>query len=93
MELEAKGEVRIAKPAAEVFEAIVDPARMSGYFISSGSGRLETGKTVQWTWGDVGAQAPVRPTSPSPPPSRAAFAATLATKRPRPCWRRCPIRP
>ena len=60
MELEAKGEVRIAKPAAAVFEAIVDPARMSGYFISSGSGRLETGKTVQWTWGDVGAQAPVQ---------------------------------
>ena len=39
MDLEVKAEVRIGKPAAEVFEAIVDPAKMSGYFISSGSGR------------------------------------------------------
>jgi uncharacterized protein YndB with AHSA1/START domain len=60
MELEAKGEVRIAKPAAEVFEAIVDPGKMSHYFISSGSGRLEAGRTVQWRWGDVGAEAPVQ---------------------------------
>ena len=59
-DLEVKAEVRIGKPAADVFEAIVDPAKMSGYFISSGSGRLEAGKTVQWTWGDVGAEAPVQ---------------------------------
>jgi uncharacterized protein YndB with AHSA1/START domain len=60
MELEAKAEVRIARSAGEVFEAIVDPGKMSGYFISSGSARLEPGKTVQWTWGDVGAGAPVQ---------------------------------
>ena len=40
MDLEAKAELRIARPAAEVFEAIVDPANMSRYFISSGGGRL-----------------------------------------------------
>jgi uncharacterized protein YndB with AHSA1/START domain len=60
MELEARAEIRIARPAAEVFQAIVDPEKMSGYFISSGSGRLEAGATVQWTWGDVGAHAAVQ---------------------------------
>ena len=35
----------MAKPAREVFEAIVDPEKMSHYFISSGSGRMESGKT------------------------------------------------
>ena len=60
MELKVEAEVRVAQPAAEVFEAIVDPARMSRYFISAGSARLEAGKTVTWTWGDVGASAPVQ---------------------------------
>ena len=60
MDLEVKAELRIARPAAEVLEAIVDPGKMSRYFISWGSGRLEPGKTVQWTWGDVGAEAPVQ---------------------------------
>ena len=59
MELKAEGEVRVARPAHEVFEAIVDPVRMAGYFISKGSARLEAGRTVTWTWGDVGAEAPV----------------------------------
>jgi len=59
MKLEAKAELRIARPAAEVFEAIVDPAKMSHYFISWGSERLAPGKTVTWKWGDVGAEAPV----------------------------------
>jgi uncharacterized protein YndB with AHSA1/START domain len=60
MDLQAKAELRVAKPAAEVFEAIVDPVKMSGYFISKGSARLEAGKTIQWTWGDVGAEASVK---------------------------------
>lgn len=60
MDLKAEGEIRIARPVHDVFEAIVDPAKMSGYFISWGSGRLEAGQTVQWRWGDVGAEAPVK---------------------------------
>jgi uncharacterized protein YndB with AHSA1/START domain len=59
MELKAEGEIRVARPIHEVFEAIVDPAKMAGYFISKGSARLEAGRTVIWTWGDVGAEAPV----------------------------------
>ena len=58
--LEAKAELRIARPPTEVFEAIVDPEKMSRYFISSGSGRLETGKSVEWTWADVGARMTIK---------------------------------
>ena len=35
--------LQILKPAAKVFDAIVDPAKMSNYFISQGSGRMEEG--------------------------------------------------
>jgi uncharacterized protein YndB with AHSA1/START domain len=59
MNLEVKCDIRIEKPAAEVFEAIVDPDKMSNYFISSGSGRMETGRTLTWTWAEVGASATV----------------------------------
>jgi uncharacterized protein YndB with AHSA1/START domain len=60
MKLTATSEIRIAKPQHEVFEAIVDPARMSHYFISSASARPQPGKTVTWRWEDVGAEAEVQ---------------------------------
>jgi len=50
MQLQAKTQVQILKPVHEVFEAIVDPAKMEKYFITSGSGRLEEGKTITWNW-------------------------------------------
>jgi len=40
--------MEIAKPAHDVFEAIVNPEEMSHYFISSGTGRMQSGKTVHW---------------------------------------------
>ncbi|RAJ08842.1 uncharacterized protein YndB with AHSA1/START domain [Chitinophaga skermanii] len=46
--LEIKAAIQIAKPIQEVFEAIVDPQKMSNYFIAKGSARMETGKTVTW---------------------------------------------
>ena len=58
--LQAKTGTVIAKPAHDVFEAIVDPIQMSRYFITTGSGRLETGKTVDWTWADVNAELTVK---------------------------------
>jgi uncharacterized protein YndB with AHSA1/START domain len=33
---------------AAVFEEIVNPEKMSNYFISKGSGNMEEGKTVTW---------------------------------------------
>jgi uncharacterized protein YndB with AHSA1/START domain len=46
--LEIKAALQILKPVNEVFEAIVDPAKMSNYFISKSSGKMEEGKQVLW---------------------------------------------
>jgi uncharacterized protein YndB with AHSA1/START domain len=54
MELKANAELKVLKPIHEVFEGIIDPKHMSNYFISSGSARMEEGKTVTWTWADFG---------------------------------------
>lgn len=45
-----KVSARIAKPVVEVFDAIVDPDKLSGYFTTIGgaSGPLVTGTTVRW---------------------------------------------
>lgn len=45
---------RILRPVNQVFAAVVDPDKMSQYFISKGSGRLEAGKDVIWEFADVG---------------------------------------
>src|SRR5262245_27146151 len=58
--------LKIMKPAHEVFEAIVDPKKMSNYFISKGSGRLDEAKPVTWTWDDMRMQADVRPSKIEP---------------------------
>ena len=44
--LSIKTKIQVLKPDADVFEAIIDPKKMSNYFISSGSGRMEEGKTT-----------------------------------------------
>ncbi|SEF75594.1 SRPBCC domain-containing protein [Sphingobacterium lactis] len=46
--LSARASIQILKPIEEVFEAIVDPEKMSNYFLESSSGRLEDGVTVAW---------------------------------------------
>lgn len=45
----------IARPLAEVREAIVDPRHMAQYFLSRGSGRMTSGAKLEWEWSDVGA--------------------------------------
>lgn len=40
--------LQISKPKNEVFEAIVEPQKMSDYFISESSGRMEEGESVNW---------------------------------------------
>jgi uncharacterized protein YndB with AHSA1/START domain len=47
-ELTAKASIQISKPIEVVYEAIVDPNKMSNYFIERGSRRLDEGKTVEW---------------------------------------------
>lgn len=58
--LEIKTRIQILKPANEVFEAIVDPLKMSNYFISKSSGRMEEGKTLMWRFPEFDMEFPVR---------------------------------
>ena len=60
MELIAKATLQIQKPIEEVFEGIVDPAKMTKYFISESSGRLETGKEVLWKFPEFVERFPIR---------------------------------
>jgi uncharacterized protein YndB with AHSA1/START domain len=60
MELRFRVSARIAKPVHEVFEAVADPAKLSGYFTTGGAvGRLESGATVTWDFHDFPGAFPV----------------------------------
>lgn len=58
--LEIQAAMQIAKPVHEVFEAIINPEQMSQYFISKGSGKLEEGRTVMWSWPEMDGEYPVK---------------------------------
>ena len=58
--LEIKAKLQIQKPVAEVFEAIVDPAKMSNYFIAKSTGRMEEGKELIWNFPEFELDVPVR---------------------------------
>ena len=58
--LQVNAALQILKPPHEVFEAIVDPAPMTNYFISESSGRMEEGKSLVWKFPEFDEEAPVR---------------------------------
>jgi len=58
--LEIKTAIQILKPVNEIFEAIVDPVKMSNYFISKGSGRMEPGKQIIWKFPEFDPEFPIR---------------------------------
>jgi uncharacterized protein YndB with AHSA1/START domain len=58
--LEIKAALQILKPVKEVFEAIIDPIKMSNYFISKSSGRIEEGKKIIWRFPEFDMEFPVR---------------------------------
>lgn len=54
MELKFQVHTKIQKPVAEVFDAVYNPEKLSGYFTNGGaSARLETGTTVEWAFADT----------------------------------------
>jgi len=60
MEINFRVAGRIDKPVAEVFEAVADPEKLSGYFTTGGAkGRIETGATVMWDFHDFPGAFPV----------------------------------
>lgn len=50
--ISAKVQMGILKPAGEIFEAMVEPEIMNKYFISTSTGRMESGKSLIWMWED-----------------------------------------
>jgi uncharacterized protein YndB with AHSA1/START domain len=58
--LEIKAAIQILKPADKVFDAIVDSAAMTNYFISKASGRLEEGKEIFWKFPEFDVEFPIR---------------------------------
>lgn len=51
--------IRIQKPVAEVFEAVVNPQKLSGYFTKSASAPLKEGTQVYWTFPEFPDEFPV----------------------------------
>jgi len=49
----------IRRPAADVFEAFVNPDITTQFWFTKGSGRLEAGQQVQWDWEMYGISIPV----------------------------------
>jgi uncharacterized protein YndB with AHSA1/START domain len=58
----------IARPCAEVYEAVADPEQLSRYFTTGGArGRLETGAEVTWDFHDFPGAFPVFVLEAEPP--------------------------
>lgn len=60
MKLIAKATIQIQKPVKEVFEGILNPEKMTKYFISESNGRMETGKELIWKFPEFPDQVPVK---------------------------------
>ena len=58
--LEINVSMQIQKPINEVFEAIVNPEKMSNYFISESSGMMEDGKELIWKFPEFDIKIPIR---------------------------------
>ena len=60
MELKFRVFGRIARPVADVFEAVANPTQLSQYFTTGGAvGRIEKGATVTWDFADFPGAFPV----------------------------------
>jgi uncharacterized protein YndB with AHSA1/START domain len=57
----AKTGMLIRRPAAEVFEAILDPDITTQFWFTRSSGRLEVGRPVRWEWDMYGLSIDVTP--------------------------------
>jgi uncharacterized protein YndB with AHSA1/START domain len=53
MEPKFQVQLKIRKPVAQVFEAVVNPAKLSGYFVQKASGPLVEGTTVKWSFAEA----------------------------------------
>jgi uncharacterized protein YndB with AHSA1/START domain len=60
VELKFQVYAKVAKPVAEVFDAVYNPKKLSGYFTTGGaSAPLDEGTTVTWDFADFPGAFPV----------------------------------
>jgi uncharacterized protein YndB with AHSA1/START domain len=59
MEFKFQVQLKIRKPVAEVFGAVVDPKKLNGYFVQKASGPLVAGATVMWKFPELDGEYPV----------------------------------
>lgn len=52
--------IQIQRPVHSVFEAIIDPAHMTQYFISKSSGHMKTGRALIWEFPEFKGENNVR---------------------------------
>ena len=57
--IEIKVALTVLKPHDEVFEAIVNPEKMSNYFIAESTGPMEEGVSVTWKFPEFDLQFPI----------------------------------
>jgi uncharacterized protein YndB with AHSA1/START domain len=60
MERSFQVQLKILKPVEEVFQAVVDPKKLSGYFTKTASGPLVEGATVMWSFAEMPGEFPVK---------------------------------
>jgi len=53
-------QLKILKPVAEVFDAVVNPKKLTGYFTRTASGPLAEGATVLWSFAEFPEEFPVK---------------------------------
>jgi len=53
-------QLKIRKPVEEVFQAVVDPKKLTGYFTKTASGPLVAGATVMWSFAEAPGEFPVK---------------------------------
>lgn len=59
MDLKFQVQLKIRKPVAQVFDAVVDHRKLSGYFIETATGPLAPGVTVMWKFPEFDESFPV----------------------------------
>ncbi|WP_423410280.1 SRPBCC family protein [Heyndrickxia sp. MSNUG] len=59
MDTQITTKMKISKPAHEVYEAFVNPEKMANFWFSSGTGRMEPGKTIIWRYDEYNAEGSV----------------------------------
>ena len=57
MELKFRIQTKVLKPVPEVFDAIVNPKKLTGYFVSTSSGPMVEGSQVTWRFIDYDGEA------------------------------------